>query len=48
MSAAVVMLSGDGVLPQPQKPGFYTERDMIDHLSEACSANEVSFTLPEG
>ncbi|CAL2234788.1 unnamed protein product [Prunus armeniaca] len=28
MPAAVVMLSGEGSLPQPQKPGFYSEWDL--------------------
>ncbi|CAL8105262.1 unnamed protein product [Prunus armeniaca] len=28
MTAAVVMLSGEGSLPQPQKPGFYSEWDL--------------------
>ncbi|BBH01500.1 Cysteine-rich receptor-like protein kinase 41 [Prunus dulcis] len=51
MPAAVVMLSGEGSLPQPQKPGFYSERDLneleVDPSSKAFSANEVTFTLME-
>ncbi|KAK9937527.1 hypothetical protein M0R45_014308 [Rubus argutus] len=44
MSAAVLMLSGEGVLPQPQKPGFYGERDptelQVRYSSQGCSVNE--------
>ncbi|ONI12007.1 hypothetical protein PRUPE_4G139500 [Prunus persica] len=51
MPAAVVMLSGEGSLPQPQKPGFYSERDLneleVDPSSKAFSANEITFTLME-
>ncbi|XP_024160241.1 G-type lectin S-receptor-like serine/threonine-protein kinase At4g27290 isoform X1 [Rosa chinensis] len=51
MSAAVLMLSGEGALPQPQKPGFYTERNLseikVDAAPKPCSANEVTFTLLE-
>ena len=51
MPAAVLMLSGEGSLPQPQKPGFYSERDLseleVDRSAKAFSANEVTFTLME-
>lgn len=51
MPAAVLMLSGEGSLPQPQKPGFYSERDLneleVDPSSKTFSANEVTFTLME-
>ncbi|KAK9937524.1 hypothetical protein M0R45_014306 [Rubus argutus] len=51
MSAAVLMLSGEGVLPQPQKPGFYGERDptelQVRSSSQACSVNKLSFSLFE-
>ncbi|KAB2636874.1 G-type lectin S-receptor-like serine/threonine-protein kinase [Pyrus ussuriensis x Pyrus communis] len=51
MSAAVLMLSGEGALPQPLKPGFYSERDLTEldagHSSQACSANEVTISVLE-
>ncbi|PRQ30599.1 putative protein kinase RLK-Pelle-DLSV family [Rosa chinensis] len=52
MSDVVLMLSGEGALPQPEKPGFYCissdrSENQVDPLSRACSANEVSFTLLE-
>ncbi|KAJ6423306.1 hypothetical protein OIU84_024280 [Salix udensis] len=50
MSAVVLMLSGEGTLPQPKEPGFFTERKLIDASSssskpESCSVNEVTITL---
>ncbi|CAL8159735.1 unnamed protein product [Prunus armeniaca] len=49
MPAAVVMLSGEGSSPQPQKPGFYSERDLneleVDPSSKAFSANAVIVLL---
>jgi hypothetical protein len=44
------MLGGDGTLAQPNEPGFYTERKLIDASSssskqESCSVNEVTVTL---
>ncbi|KAK9937526.1 hypothetical protein M0R45_014307 [Rubus argutus] len=50
MSAAVLMLSGEGALPQPQKPGFYGERDLTElyvRSSQACSVNELTSSLFE-
>ncbi|CAN6553846.1 unnamed protein product [Malus baccata var. baccata] len=53
MPTAVLMLSGENALPQPQKPGFYSERDLDDNNVDPCanevtfSANEVSFSLLE-
>ncbi|XP_062014520.1 G-type lectin S-receptor-like serine/threonine-protein kinase At4g27290 [Rosa rugosa] len=52
MSDVVLMLSGEGALPQPEKPGFYSKssdrsENQVNPLSRACSANEVSFTLLE-
>ncbi|CAN6684296.1 unnamed protein product [Malus baccata var. baccata] len=51
MSAVVLMLSGEGTLPQPLKPGFYSERDLTEleasHSSKACSANEVTISVLE-
>ncbi|XP_008245612.1 PREDICTED: G-type lectin S-receptor-like serine/threonine-protein kinase At2g19130 [Prunus mume] len=49
MPVAVVMLSGEGSLPQPQKPGFYSERDLneleVDPSSKAFLANAVTVLL---
>ena len=51
MSTAFLMLSGEGALPQPLKPGFYSERDLTEleagHSSKACSANEVTISVLE-
>ncbi|KAB2636866.1 G-type lectin S-receptor-like serine/threonine-protein kinase [Pyrus ussuriensis x Pyrus communis] len=51
MSATVLMLGSEGVLPPPLKPGFYSERDLTElepgHSSKACSANEVTISLVE-
>ena len=51
MSAAVLMLGGEGALPPPLKPGFYSERDLTEldagHSSKACSANDVTISLLE-
>ena len=51
MSAAVLMLGGEGALPQPQKPGFYGERDLTElklpSSSEAGSVNELTSSLFE-
>ncbi|PRQ30608.1 putative non-specific serine/threonine protein kinase [Rosa chinensis] len=50
MPATVLALSGEGALPQPQKPDFYSGRnltDLEDSTDEAteCSANELTVTL---
>ncbi|XP_070677316.1 G-type lectin S-receptor-like serine/threonine-protein kinase At4g27290 [Malus domestica] len=51
MSAVVLMLGGEGALPPPLKPSFYSERDLteleVSHSSKACSANEVTISLVE-
>ncbi|KAK9937528.1 hypothetical protein M0R45_014309 [Rubus argutus] len=50
MSAAVLMLGGEGALPQPQKPGFYGERDLTElqvRSSSECSVNELTSSLFE-
>ncbi|XP_034912698.1 G-type lectin S-receptor-like serine/threonine-protein kinase At4g27290 isoform X4 [Populus alba] len=53
MSTVVLMLGGEGTLAQPNEPGFYTERKLIDASSssskqESCSVNEVTVTLIDG
>ncbi|KAH0992373.1 hypothetical protein GBA52_003856 [Prunus armeniaca] len=49
MPATAVMLSGEGSSPQPQKPGFYSERDLneleVDPSSKAFLANAVTVLL---
>ena len=51
MSVVVLMLGGEGALPPPLKPGFYSERDLTEleagHSSKACSTNEVTISLLE-
>ncbi|KAM1100418.1 hypothetical protein ACFX15_006661 [Malus domestica] len=54
MPAAVLMLSGESGLLEPEKPGFYSERDLDDNKVDPCvnkvtafSANENTFTLLE-
>ena len=45
MSRVVHMLEGDGALPQPQEPGFFTERKLIEeNKKEIFSTNEVTIT----
>ncbi|PRQ30559.1 putative non-specific serine/threonine protein kinase [Rosa chinensis] len=49
MPAAVLILSCEGASPQPQKPGFFSERNLTepeDSTDEAteCSANELTIT----
>lgn len=52
MSSVVVMLSGEGALPQPKEPGFFTKRNLVSDYSlstgAAISANEISATLLVG
>ncbi|KAM7484813.1 hypothetical protein LguiA_000822 [Lonicera macranthoides] len=49
MSSVVLMLGGEGALPQPKEPGFFTKRNLaFDYSSStraAISANEISMTL---
>ncbi|KAL9345960.1 hypothetical protein Peur_060813 [Populus x canadensis] len=50
MSTVVLMLSSNIALPDPKKPGFFTERKLFDHESssskvDTCSANEITITL---
>ncbi|KAF2285902.1 hypothetical protein GH714_008840 [Hevea brasiliensis] len=52
MSSVVMMLSGEGALPEPKEPGFFTERKLIEGGSsriehESCSINEVTITMIE-
>ncbi|XP_057810908.1 G-type lectin S-receptor-like serine/threonine-protein kinase At4g27290 isoform X2 [Salvia miltiorrhiza] len=53
MSSVVLMLGNEGELPQPKKPGFFTERDVTDIETSISSSNahlstnEMSITLLE-
>jgi hypothetical protein len=39
------MLEGDGALPQPQEPGFFTERKLIEeNKKDIFSTNDVTIT----
>ncbi|KAF9672902.1 hypothetical protein SADUNF_Sadunf11G0092700 [Salix dunnii] len=49
MSTVVLMLGGDGVLPQPQEPGFFTKRKLIEeNKKDLNSTNEVTITTLDG
>lgn len=50
MSSVVLMLSSENPLPQPKRPGFFTERNLINpdtssSTSQLCSANDMTITL---
>lgn len=53
MSSVVLMLGNEGELPQPKRPGFFTERDVTDTATSISSSsalhstNEMSITLLE-
>ena len=52
MSSVILMLCGEGALPEPKEPGFFTERKLIETESssskhESCSVNEVTITMIE-
>lgn len=42
MSSVVLMLSSESTLPQPKRPGFYTERDMRHDSSSSSSYRTFS------
>ncbi|KAJ9182785.1 hypothetical protein P3X46_006738 [Hevea brasiliensis] len=49
MSTVVFMLGGEGALPEPKQPGFFTERDLIELNSSSSyhnssSANNLTIT----
>ncbi|XP_044502548.1 G-type lectin S-receptor-like serine/threonine-protein kinase At4g27290 [Mangifera indica] len=53
MSTVVLMLCGEGSLPQPKQPGFFTERNLTGSQSssskeKSCSTNEITVSLIEG
>lgn len=51
MSSVVLMLTNEGILPQPKPPGFFTERNIDDATGYSwsdqtpCSVNDVTITL---
>ncbi|XP_019071693.1 G-type lectin S-receptor-like serine/threonine-protein kinase At4g27290 isoform X1 [Solanum lycopersicum] len=51
MSSVVLMLTNEGILPQPKPPGFFTERNIDDATGYSwsdqtpCSVNDVTVTL---
>jgi hypothetical protein len=52
MANVVLMLGGDGVLPHPNQPGFFTERnkygtDTFSSKNGRNSVNELSITALE-
>ncbi|CAI9756892.1 unnamed protein product [Fraxinus pennsylvanica] len=49
MSAAVLMLGNEGLLPQARQPGFFTERDAESSSSTntANSTNQMTISLVE-
>ncbi|KAL0366622.1 UNVERIFIED_CONTAM: G-type lectin S-receptor-like serine/threonine-protein kinase SRK [Sesamum radiatum] len=52
MSSVVLMLGNEGDIPQAKKPGFFTERDVLDGQNStstkaANSTNEVTITMLE-
>ena len=51
MAAVVVMLSSEGVLPQPKEPGFLIEKVAIKSeaspMKQTSSTNEVTISLLE-
>ncbi|KAG5235588.1 G-type lectin S-receptor serine/threonine-protein kinase [Salix suchowensis] len=49
MSTVVLMLGGDGVLPQPKEPGFFIERKLNEeNKKDLNSTNEVTITTIDG
>ncbi|GMP54890.1 hypothetical protein CsSME_00019903 [Camellia sinensis var. sinensis] len=50
MSSVVLMLGGEGILPQAKQPGFFTERNVLEAVGSsrkkaAGSINEMTITL---
>ncbi|XP_057955700.1 G-type lectin S-receptor-like serine/threonine-protein kinase At4g27290 [Malania oleifera] len=51
MSSVVLMFSGDGALPRPKQPGFFTKRNRLEadtsssKHEQSSSTNELSITL---
>lgn len=53
MSSVVLMLSGEGALPEPKQPGFFTKDNILQVESSSsavtrASVNEVTITLIDG
>ncbi|KAJ8748847.1 hypothetical protein K2173_013278 [Erythroxylum novogranatense] len=46
MSTVVLMLGGEGTLPQPKQPGFFTERNVPEQeSSSSASINDITVTM---
>lgn len=50
MSAVVMMLSNEGILPHPNEPGFFTQRNVLNIEGSsssqiANSRNDITITL---
>lgn len=53
MSSVVLMLAGEGSLPEPKQPGFFTEDNILQaqcssSVATQFSVNEVTITLIDG
>jgi hypothetical protein len=52
MSEVVIILSSeDMVLPQPNRPAFYSTTRFVKggwSCSGSCTVNEITFTVPQG
>ncbi|XP_071725847.1 G-type lectin S-receptor-like serine/threonine-protein kinase At4g27290 isoform X2 [Rutidosis leptorrhynchoides] len=51
MSSVVLMLSGEGALPEPKQPGFFTQDNILKaqaSVDAQGSVNEVTITLLDG
>lgn len=51
MSAVVMMLSSEGILPHAKRPGFFTERNVLDaecssSSTIASSRNDITILVP--
>lgn len=45
MSSVVLMLSGEGALPQPKEPGYFTDRNML--AADSSQSKNVVFSGSE-
>ncbi|GJW34764.1 G-type lectin S-receptor-like serine/threonine-protein kinase isoform X1 [Tanacetum coccineum] len=53
MSSVVLLLAGEGALPQPKQPGFFTEDNICQakcssNVDTQLSVNEVTITRIDG
>ncbi|MED6162454.1 hypothetical protein PIB30_070574 [Stylosanthes scabra] len=45
MSEVHMMLSSEWALPQPKKPGFFTERDLVGESSSSTNSNNKGLSI---